>query len=168
MKHLSEQNDPVMNSILVEVQHMLTEGKSDLPLSLCFAAMREDDMLLHKLLRQGKDPNELDSTGRTPLVCNFLCFIMHSHIIHKKDRRLMSVCFRGLKGFLFCMPQHIAASKGSMECVLVLLDYGANPNSKGMFSHGQKRSSLKAAPLHTARCEYIFSWTLSTSHRHAL
>ncbi|KAK1375854.1 Potassium channel [Heracleum sosnowskyi] len=67
LQHLSEQNDPVMNSILVEVQHMLTEGKSDLPLSLCFAAMREDDMLLHKLLRQGKDPDELDSTGRTPL-----------------------------------------------------------------------------------------------------
>ncbi|KAL1826885.1 hypothetical protein ACET3Z_005297 [Daucus carota] len=92
LQHLSERNDPVMNSILVEVQQMLTEGKSDLPLSLFFGAMREDDVLLRKLLKQGKDPNEVDSTGRTPL--------------------------------------HIAASKGSMECVVVLLDYGANPNSK--------------------------------------
>lgn len=82
MKHLSERNDPVMNSILVEVQQMLTEGKSDLPLSLFFGAMREDDVLLRKLLKQGKDPNEVDSTGRTPLVCNFLYLIMHSHELH--------------------------------------------------------------------------------------
>ena len=59
-----------------------------MPLSLFFAAMRGDNVLMHKLLKQGKDPNELDSTGRTPLVCNFLYLIMHSHEIHMQGRCL--------------------------------------------------------------------------------
>lgn len=68
MQHLREQDDPVMQLILADIEHMLAQGRSDLPLSLCFAAMRGDNALLQKLLNQGMDPNELDSTGRTPLV----------------------------------------------------------------------------------------------------
>lgn len=67
LQHLRERGDPVMQAILVDIEHMLAQGRSDLPLSLCFAAMRGDDLLLHKLLKRGMDPNELDSTGRTPL-----------------------------------------------------------------------------------------------------
>jgi ankyrin repeat protein len=48
---------------------MLTQGRMDLPLTLCFAAMRGDDLLLRQLLKQGLDPNELDDNGRTALVC---------------------------------------------------------------------------------------------------
>lgn len=32
------------------------------------------------------------------------------------------------------MMQHIAASKGSVECILLLLDFGAHPNRKGTLS----------------------------------
>lgn len=34
---------------------------------------------------------------------------------------------------MFVENQHIAASKGSENCVLLLLDYGADPNSRGIF-----------------------------------
>lgn len=58
-----------MKEILEDIERMLAQGRSDMPVSLCFAAMRGDDLLLHKLLRRGMDPNESDSSGRTPLVC---------------------------------------------------------------------------------------------------
>ncbi|WOH03750.1 hypothetical protein DCAR_0623150 [Daucus carota subsp. sativus] len=67
LQHLKERNDPVMKEILVDIERMLAQGRSDMPVSLCFAAMRGDDSLLHTLLRRGMDPNELDSSGRTPL-----------------------------------------------------------------------------------------------------
>ncbi|XP_059658089.1 potassium channel AKT1-like [Cornus florida] len=92
LQHLKEQRDPMMEGILTNTEHMLTHGRMDLPLSLCFAATRGDDLLLHQLLRRGLDPNELDSNGRTAL--------------------------------------HISSSKGSVECVGLLIDYGANPNKK--------------------------------------
>lgn len=61
-------NDPVMASVLLETENMLAKGKLDLPINLCFAAMREDDLLLLQLLKRGQDPNESDNNGRTPLV----------------------------------------------------------------------------------------------------
>ncbi|KAJ9689062.1 hypothetical protein PVL29_014624 [Vitis rotundifolia] len=85
-----------MDGVSVETGNMLVCGRMDLPLSLCFATLRGDDLLLHQLLKWGLDPNESDSNGRTAL--------------------------------------HIAASKGSESCVLLLLDYGAAPNSKGISS----------------------------------
>ncbi|XP_011081924.1 potassium channel AKT1 [Sesamum indicum] len=92
LEHLKEYKDPVMHEILAYTEHMLAHGRMDMPLSLCFAAARGDDLLLHHLLRRGLDPNELDNNGRNAL--------------------------------------HLAASKGFLECVLLLLDYGANPNTK--------------------------------------
>ncbi|XP_052211408.1 potassium channel AKT1-like isoform X2 [Diospyros lotus] len=67
LQHLKERRDPVMEAVLMDVEHMLAHGRMDLPLSLCFAAMRGDDLLLNQLLRRGTDPNELDSNGRTAL-----------------------------------------------------------------------------------------------------
>ncbi|XP_038710789.1 potassium channel AKT1-like isoform X1 [Tripterygium wilfordii] len=67
LQHLKESNDPVMEGILEHTEHMLAHGRMDVPLSLCFAATRGDDLLLHQLLRRGSDPNELDKNGRTAL-----------------------------------------------------------------------------------------------------
>lgn len=75
LQHLKERNDPVMEEILADVERQLGKEGTDVPLNLCFATMRGDDALLHKLLNQGMDPNEWDNTGRTPLVRNSLFVI---------------------------------------------------------------------------------------------
>ncbi|CAM8914666.1 unnamed protein product [Rhodiola kirilowii] len=67
LRHLKAQKDPFMEQMLVETEHMLAHGQVDLPLSLCFAAMRGDDSLLGQLLKRGLDANESDRNGRTSL-----------------------------------------------------------------------------------------------------
>ncbi|KAL3535816.1 hypothetical protein ACH5RR_004277 [Cinchona calisaya] len=67
LQHLKEQNDPIMEGVLIETENMLARGRMDLPLSLCFATLRGDDLLLHHLLKRGLDPNESDNNGRTAL-----------------------------------------------------------------------------------------------------
>lgn len=80
LQRLKEQKDPLTQAILAETEHMLAHGRMEVPLTLCFAATRGDDLLLNHLLRRGTDPNELDSNGRTALVCNFLYFSVHVSI----------------------------------------------------------------------------------------
>lgn len=58
-----------MGAIFNEVQSMLTRGRLDLPLTLCGAVIRGDELLLEKLLKRGLDPDESDSTDHTALVC---------------------------------------------------------------------------------------------------
>ncbi|KAH7848608.1 hypothetical protein Vadar_005096 [Vaccinium darrowii] len=67
LQHLKEMNDPIMEGVLLETENMLARGRMDLPLSLCFATLRGDDLLLHQLLKRGLDPNESDNNGRTAL-----------------------------------------------------------------------------------------------------
>ncbi|XVF34729.1 hypothetical protein REPUB_Repub18cG0084200 [Reevesia pubescens] len=67
LQHLKDMNDPVMQGVLTETENMLARGRMDLPLNLCFAALRGDDLLLHQLLKRGLDPNESDNNGRTAL-----------------------------------------------------------------------------------------------------
>lgn len=67
LQHLKELNDPIMEGVLVETENMLARGRMDLPVSLCFAAERGDDLLLQQLLKRGLDPNESDNNGRTAL-----------------------------------------------------------------------------------------------------
>ncbi|NP_001268010.1 inward rectifying shaker-like K+ channel [Vitis vinifera] len=67
LQHLKEHKNPVMEGVLADIESMLGQGRMELPLSLCFAVLRGDDLLLHQLLKRGLDPNELDSNGRTPL-----------------------------------------------------------------------------------------------------
>lgn len=67
LQHLKDVNDPLMEGVLLETENMLARGRMDLPLSLCFATLRGDDLLLHKLLKRGLDPNESDNNGRTAL-----------------------------------------------------------------------------------------------------
>lgn len=75
--------DPYMEGVLLETENMLARGRMDLPLSLCFAAMRGDDLLLHQLLRRGLDPNESDNNGRTALVCEIFCYWFYFSLVHK-------------------------------------------------------------------------------------
>ncbi|KAE8677161.1 Potassium channel AKT1 [Hibiscus syriacus] len=65
--HLKDKNDPIMEGVLIETENMLARGRMDLPLNLCFATLRGDDLLLHQLLKRGLDPNEADNNGRTAL-----------------------------------------------------------------------------------------------------
>ncbi|KAJ7956634.1 Potassium channel like [Quillaja saponaria] len=67
LQHLKDLKDPFMEGVLLETENMLARGRMDLPLSLCFAAIRGDDLLLHQLLKRGLDPNETDVNGRTAL-----------------------------------------------------------------------------------------------------
>lgn len=69
MQHLKNIQNPFMEEVLADTENMLARGRMDLPLSLCFAANRDDDLLLHQLLKRGSDPNEVDDGGRTALVC---------------------------------------------------------------------------------------------------
>ncbi|KAG9133894.1 hypothetical protein Leryth_004619 [Lithospermum erythrorhizon] len=54
LQHLKDTRE--METILADTEHMLAQGRMDMPLTLCFAAMRGDDLLMNNLLRQGKDP----------------------------------------------------------------------------------------------------------------
>ncbi|GAA0170987.1 hypothetical protein Leryth_017111 [Lithospermum erythrorhizon] len=92
LQHLKERSEPLMQTILADTEHMLAQGRMDMPLTLCFAASRGDDLLMNHLLKQGLNPDEFTSNDRTAL--------------------------------------HISASRGSVQCVLLLLDYGADPNRK--------------------------------------
>ncbi|XAR69360.1 hypothetical protein NMG60_11000908 [Bertholletia excelsa] len=67
LQHLKLQNNPAMEAVYIDIEHMLAQGRMDMPLSLCFAAARGDDLLLHQLLKRGSDPNELDINGRAAL-----------------------------------------------------------------------------------------------------
>nr|GLL46773.1 potassium channel AKT1-like [Ipomoea trifida] len=67
LQHLKDRRDPMMESVLADTEHMLAQGRMDMPLTLCFAANRGDDLLLNQLLKRGMDPNELDNNGRTAL-----------------------------------------------------------------------------------------------------
>lgn len=67
LQYLKEQKDPVMEGVFVETTTMLAHGRMELPLSLCIAALRGDDLLLHQLLKRGLDPNEADHNGRSAL-----------------------------------------------------------------------------------------------------
>lgn len=64
-----KKDDGVIAGVSKEIEHMITRGQLDLPITLCFAASRGDEHLLHQLLkRRGLDPNETDNDGRTALV----------------------------------------------------------------------------------------------------
>ncbi|OIV96502.1 hypothetical protein TanjilG_07894 [Lupinus angustifolius] len=67
LHHLRESKFPGMEIIMAETEAMLARGKMELPLSTCFAAERNDDVLLQRLLKKGSNPNEVDKEGKTAL-----------------------------------------------------------------------------------------------------
>ncbi|GKE46011.1 hypothetical protein Tco_1473295, partial [Tanacetum coccineum] len=52
---------------LMETQNMLARDRLDLPVSLWFASLRGDALLLRNLLKRGLDANESENIGRTTL-----------------------------------------------------------------------------------------------------
>ncbi|KAL6880631.1 hypothetical protein ACP4OV_012196 [Aristida adscensionis] len=68
VQYLKEKRDiGAVVSVAEEIEFMLARGQLELPVTLCFAASKGDDFLLHKLLKRGIDPNESDNHGRTAL-----------------------------------------------------------------------------------------------------
>ncbi|TKY74702.1 Potassium channel AKT1 [Spatholobus suberectus] len=67
LQHLQESRYPGMDVILAETEAMLARGRMDMPITTGFAATRNDDLLLHRLLKKGSDPNEVDKNGKTAL-----------------------------------------------------------------------------------------------------
>uniref|UniRef100_A0A8I6XF23 Potassium channel n=1 Tax=Hordeum vulgare subsp. vulgare TaxID=112509 RepID=A0A8I6XF23_HORVV len=68
IQYLKEhKGDGVISGIAKDIERMLASGQLDLPITICFAASRGDDFLLHQLLKRGLDPNETDNCGRTAL-----------------------------------------------------------------------------------------------------
>jgi len=51
-----------------EIEYMMARGQLELPVTLCYAATKGDDFLLHQLLKRGVDPNESDNCWHTALV----------------------------------------------------------------------------------------------------
>ncbi|KAG9144959.1 hypothetical protein Leryth_026632 [Lithospermum erythrorhizon] len=67
LTHLKGLRDPIMEGVLLETESMLAQGRLDLPLNLCFAALRGDVVLMHHLLKRGVDPDDSDNNGKTAL-----------------------------------------------------------------------------------------------------
>ncbi|CAM0905483.1 unnamed protein product [Alopecurus aequalis] len=68
IQYLKEKKDDgVIAGVAKDMEHMLARAQLDLPITLCFAASRGDEFVLHQLLKRGLDPNETDNSGRTAL-----------------------------------------------------------------------------------------------------
>ncbi|KAL2346750.1 hypothetical protein Fmac_000750 [Flemingia macrophylla] len=67
LQHLRESRYPGMDVILAETEAMIARGRMDLPITTLFAADRNSDLLLRRLLEKGSDPNEENNDGQTAL-----------------------------------------------------------------------------------------------------
>ena len=69
LQYLKEhKNSDAVAGVAEEINHMLARGQLELPVTLCYAATKGDDFLLHQLLKRGVDPNESDNSWHTALV----------------------------------------------------------------------------------------------------
>lgn len=57
-----------MQSVVADIEKMIAQGQTDLPLGLCFAAARGDESLLKLWLSRGSKANERGIKDRTALV----------------------------------------------------------------------------------------------------
>lgn len=105
-QHLKDLKDPIMDGVLLETENMLARGRMDLPLSLCFAALRGDDLLLHQLLKRGLDVHESDNSGRTALVID--------NILSSSTSNYDDAKFYCLFNFLFFVFFHVKPAYSSV------------------------------------------------------
>ncbi|CAM8961567.1 unnamed protein product [Rhodiola kirilowii] len=124
LQHLKERNDPMMQEILTYTENMLARGRMDVPLSLCFAVARGDDLLLHQLLRRGVDPNELDTTGRTAM--HIAAAAGYEHCVALLLEYGANVNIKDLEGNV---PIWDAIRAGHESIIKLLKENGARPSS---------------------------------------
>eukprot|EP01018_Ginkgo_biloba_P032968 Gb_29963 [translate_table: standard] len=67
LQRLKEMDDPSFEELSREIEWMLVQQSVDLPSSLCIVALKGNREVMEQLLRDGRDPNEADFNGRTPL-----------------------------------------------------------------------------------------------------
>ncbi|KAI3445629.1 hypothetical protein Pfo_002294 [Paulownia fortunei] len=126
------------------------DGDPNMSINLLTVASTGNAAFLNELLKAGLDPDVGDSKGKTPLVCLFKssCLSKLNHDIsvsaivkfthtylrgaHKAYgfKRIPLPLFYGLITLVILMlcttPQHIAASKGHEDCVVVLLKHACS------------------------------------------
>jgi len=54
---MNNEENEMPKDIFMEMEKMICHCKLDLPLSLCFTAIRENEALMCRLLKQGVNPN---------------------------------------------------------------------------------------------------------------
>ncbi|CAN6181411.1 unnamed protein product [Urochloa humidicola] len=68
IQYLKEKRDSAaIAGVAEEIEYMLARGQLELPVTLCYAASKGDDFLMHQLLKRGVDPNESDNYWHTAL-----------------------------------------------------------------------------------------------------
>ncbi|KAH9329909.1 hypothetical protein KI387_002017, partial [Taxus chinensis] len=127
--HLKESKDTTFNELATEMEWLISRGRVDVPISLCFVSSRGDAQIMEQLLNRGMDPNETDYSSRTPLM-RMAVFLYGEAILgrHESVAKLLSesgACLYSSTGNFLC----IAAEKGSLEILNDLFQYGADPNS---------------------------------------
>ncbi|XP_066393415.1 potassium channel AKT3-like [Miscanthus floridulus] len=69
IQYLKEKRDScAIAGVAEEIEYMLARGQLELPVTLCYAASKGDDFLMHQLLKRGVDPNESDNYWHTALL----------------------------------------------------------------------------------------------------
>ncbi|RLN35386.1 hypothetical protein C2845_PM03G21160 [Panicum miliaceum] len=68
IQYLKEKKESgAVAGVAEEIEYMMARGQLELPVTLCYAATKGDDFLLHQLLKRGVDPNESDNYWHTAL-----------------------------------------------------------------------------------------------------
>lgn len=124
---------------LGDLLHVVEEASGDpsMYVNLITVASTGNATFLEELLKAKSDPDIGDAQGRTPLVSPLvaniyskkerLCF--HLHVFDANNISFSFTVYDIM--FVFLMHQHIAASKGHEECVMVLLRHGCNIHLRG-------------------------------------
>lgn len=119
MQHLKEYQHPEVQAISADIELMLARRQMDLPLILCFAAERGDDVLCSNCWSEVLIQMNWAEMGAQ------LWFDYSSVFLQCVNDSNIYAWIEGVIIHSYFMIQHLAASKGKLECVLLLLDSGA-------------------------------------------
>lgn len=102
------------------------DGDTNMSINLLTVAGTGNAAFLNELLKAGLDPDVGDSQGKTPLVCLCLCLCLYFFIIE-----MYSHCICDAYASCTNNYQHIAASKGHEDCIVVLLKHACSLHLRG-------------------------------------